>query len=383
MSTLASCGHAVPAPTATAASTATGTGTPSAADAAVSQEETLAAIQKAMNELAPAAQQCWAAAATERFDIAGSMKVRLTIGGPSVRLDRVADTTGSDVLWACMTKLLLGYPWPPPLYGQSIELPFAFKAPAGGQSIVDRRLVSWHGQGKVSVAVLLDAVNSGNPGASLLEVALAAGGSTGRRSADRAEIWYFLGPAKLTMIVGARGSNLDVRAERVAEGDMLFVPKDAAREIAALDTDVHAVVAIVPGGPEGAARAGALPTREASLAYSGSAPLLLRQSVARTYGPATIYLDDSVANGTPLAASVLELPAGAKVPAHVHGKENELLYVLTGRGVMTVAGTDVVVSPTSVIQIPQGTEHAFAATEPVRAVQIYTPAGPEQRFKNR
>jgi quercetin dioxygenase-like cupin family protein len=363
--------------------TGSGTSSPSAGDASVSQEEVLAAIQQAINELAPAAQQCWAAAATDHFDIAGSMQVRLTIGGPSVHVDRVADTTGSDVLWACMTKLLLGYPWPPPLYGQAIELPFEFKAPAGGQSVIDRRLVSWRGQGKVSLAVLLDAANSGNAGASLLEVALAAGGSTSRRSADRAEIWYFLGPAKVTLVVGAHGSNLDLREERVAEGDMVFVPKDAAREIAALDKDVHAVVAIVPGGREGAARAGALPTREAALAYSGVSPVLLRGSGAKTFGPATIYLDDSVAKGTPLAASVLELPAGAKVPEHVHAKETELLYVLTGSGTMTVAGTDVAVTPTSVIQIPPNTKHAFAATEPVRAIQIYTPAGPEQRFKNK
>jgi hypothetical protein len=41
----------------------------------------------------------------------------------------------------------------------------------------------------------------------------------------------------------------------------------------------------------------------------------------------------------------------------------------------------VAVTPTSVIQIPPNTKHAFAATAAVRAVQVYTPAGPEQRFK--
>jgi quercetin dioxygenase-like cupin family protein len=38
--------------------------------------------------------------------------------------------------------------------------------------------------------------------------------------------------------------------------------------------------------------------------------------------------------------------------------------------------------PTSVIQIPPNTKHAFAAgSSKVRGVQLYTPAGPEQRFK--
>jgi quercetin dioxygenase-like cupin family protein len=41
------------------------------------------------------------------------------------------------------------------------------------------------------------------------------------------------------------------------------------------------------------------------------------------------------------------------------------------------------VTPTSVIQIPPNTKHAFAATAAVRALQVYTPAGPEQRFKKK
>jgi len=34
-----------------------------------------------------------------------------------------------------------------------------------------------------------------------------------------------------------------------------------------------------------------------------------------------------------------------------------------------------------VIQIPPNTKHAFAASADFRAIQVYTPAGPEQRFK--
>ena len=45
--------------------------------------------------------------------------------------------------------------------------------------------------------------------------------------------------------------------------------------------------------------------------------------------------------------------------------------------------TRVPVTATSVIQIPPSTKHAFVATAAVRAVQIYTPAGPEQRFKQK
>ena len=44
-------------------------------------------------------------------------------------------------------------------------------------------------------------------------------------------------------------------------------------------------------------------------------------------------------------------------------------------------GVELPVTPTSVVQIPKNTRHAFVATSDVRAVQIYTPGGTEQRFK--
>jgi mannose-6-phosphate isomerase-like protein (cupin superfamily) len=39
------------------------------------------------------------------------------------------------------------------------------------------------------------------------------------------------------------------------------------------------------------------------------------------------------------------------------------------------------VTATSVVQVPPGVEHSFEATASVTALQLYTPAGPEQRFK--
>ncbi|HET9624096.1 MAG TPA: cupin domain-containing protein, partial [Kofleriaceae bacterium] len=69
------------------------------------------------------------------------------------------------------------------------------------------------------------------------------------------------------------------------------------------------------------------------------------------------------------------------VPEHVHARESELLYILAGGGTMTVNGVALPVTPTSVVQIPAGARHAFTATSDVRAVQVYTPGGPEQRFK--
>lgn len=343
-----------------------------------SDDEKLAAIQKAMNELDEAVQGCWAMAATERFDIEGNVKAQIDIGSPAGTVATVLeDTTRAKRLSDCVVTVLQGYRWAPPLYGQSIQLPFRFRAP-DGQSVIDRSLVAWNGQGNkaVSLAVLIDEANTGNGGASMIEVALQAGGSLGMRTATRTELWFFLGPATVAA-VGKQGK------QPVAAGDMAYVPKGGARDVIAGATDVHAVLVLLPGGKEGAARAGALPTPPLDAVLSAPVgPTILRASAAKTFGPATIYAEPSITNDKSFAAEILQLPNGKTVPEHVHAGETELLYILAGSGTMTVAGVKLAVTPTSVVQIPPNTKHSFTASADVKALQIYTPAGPEQRFKN-
>ena len=377
---LVACSHPAPTPAqppGPGSGSAAPIGNVTADAPAPSEDEKLAAIQKAMNELDEGAQACWAMAATDRFDIAGKLEIVADIS-PSGAKTEAIDHTGSPKLVSCMTQLLARYRWAPPLYGQAIKLPFEFKQ-VDGQSVIDRRLVETKIQGSTSVAVLLDGANTGNAAASMFEVGIAARGSTGMRVDDRDELWYFLGDAEVKSRA-AKGQQPTSAMSQIAKaGSMMFVPKGAAREVIAKLPDFKAVVAIVPGGVEGVARGGALPAQQA-VAGAGS-PAFFAQGTK--YGPATIFVEAATLKGTPLAASILELPAGAKVPEHVHASETEMLYVLEGSGTMTIAGQEIAVSPTSVIQIPPNTKHAFAASANVRALQIYTPPGPEQRFKKK
>jgi quercetin dioxygenase-like cupin family protein len=374
------CGHSPePAPR----GEATGSALPpiaQPADAAVtdapeaSQEERLAAIQKAMNELVGASQQCWAAAATERFDIEGELTLQIEIAANRSRATVVRDTARNTKLAACVVELLSAYRWAPPLVGQTIQLPFQFRAP-DGQNTIDRALVPWNGQARVSVAVLLDENNTGNDAASMFEVAIAAGASTGLRWADRAELWYFLGAGQVSSVAGGRHT--------VAQGDMMYAPRGSAREVAATAGDLHAVIVMVPGGREGAARSGALPNREVTGAPKAVAPILLPAASARTAGAATIFADAATIHDPTLSAAIVALPAGARLEhtdGHLHAGETELLYVLAGSGTLTVDRTELPVTPTTVAQIPRSTQHALAATRDVRALVVYTPGGPEQRL---
>jgi quercetin dioxygenase-like cupin family protein len=82
---------------------------------------------------------------------------------------------------------------------------------------------------------------------------------------------------------------------------------------------------------------------------------------------------------------ILEGFPGLVVPEHTHANEIELLYVLQGGGVMTIAGKEMPVRPGMAIQVPRGVKHAFRipadAKEKFVAVQVYTPSGPQTRFR--
>jgi quercetin dioxygenase-like cupin family protein len=96
-----------------------------------------------------------------------------------------------------------------------------------------------------------------------------------------------------------------------------------------------------------------------------------------------ILLDQEKTGNPAFGVSVVEFAPGAAAPRHTHPGAEEFLYVLSGGGTLTVGSEDMPFGPEHAIYIPSDQPHAgkFALTEPTIAVQIYAPAGPEQRFK--
>lgn len=374
-----------PGPRASSAPASSAPATTSDAPGASSEQERLAALQHAMNQLDEGAQLCWgAAAAVDGYDLAGELALRIDIARPSSAVTLVRDTAKSPRLTACLERLLSAYAWAAPLVGQSVQLPFAFRAPRG-QSVIDRRWIPAIGQGALAVRTLLDERNTGNAAASMFEIELAAGARTGLRVASRTEAWLALTPGAVRDASGAE--------QALSIGDVLLVPAGGLRELVAPPTGaLRAALVVTPGGEEGAARAGALPTPEAPLGPRGT-PLakgtpalrVARAATAQRYprpgGEVQLALDPEVTGHKELSASLLTFAAGAAVPLHQHAAETELLYILDGAGTLTLGSLQLSVEPTSVLQIPPGVPHAFTATAPLRALQLYTPAGPEQRFK--
>ncbi len=116
----------------------------------------------------------------------------------------------------------------------------------------------------------------------------------------------------------------------------------------------------------------------------GTGQKVIHGADAKTYkiagGKATakLLLDGT---GAKLAVDELEADAGAAIPAHKHQTQDEELYFIDGRSTTTVGKASFETAPGDAMRIPANATHAMKIIDPVRAIQIYAPGGPEQRFK--
>jgi hypothetical protein len=93
-------------------------------------------------------------------------------------------------------------------------------------------------------------------------------------------------------------------------------------------------------------------------------------------GTVKLYFDDT----TPIAIDVLEA-AHTTVSPHKHDTSDEFILVLDGKCDTTVNGKTTHLSAQQSLTIPSGVEHSMRVDGKVTVLQIYSPAGPEQRFK--
>jgi quercetin dioxygenase-like cupin family protein len=75
-----------------------------------------------------------------------------------------------------------------------------------------------------------------------------------------------------------------------------------------------------------------------------------------------------------LSVGLYELPAGGVDPQQSH-TEDEIYYVIAGRGSIRVAGEDQDVGPGSIIFVAAGVEHRFhSITEELSILVVFAPA---------
>ena len=96
-----------------------------------------------------------------------------------------------------------------------------------------------------------------------------------------------------------------------------------------------------------------------------------------------ILLDTDGAGARYGGLAVLDGDADAAVPQHMHPSSAEILFIEEGSGEMHVGARTVRVRPGAAFYVPPGVLHDFRGdgTAPLRAIQVYSPSGPEQRFR--
>jgi quercetin dioxygenase-like cupin family protein len=73
----------------------------------------------------------------------------------------------------------------------------------------------------------------------------------------------------------------------------------------------------------------------------------------------------------------------APVAEHVHKDSWELIYAIEATGTFVLDGKEQKLGPKQIVAVPPNTKHEWRpdAGSTLRAIQIYAPRGPEQRFK--
>jgi len=168
------------------------------------------------------------------------------------------------------------------------------------------------------------------------------------------------------MVKGAATAN----GEELAEGDVVAV--GGVPELSVQG----AGVAVIASSRVASCDAGGLSPRK-SVVRAGRAPELSFMGGAMH---ARLDVDDrSVAPSLYLG----RLWGTAAVPEHDHATSWEILCAVDASGTFTLAGQERHLGPHTCASVPPGAKHAWRPDAGSRlvAIQLYSPPGPEQRFK--
>lgn len=81
-----------------------------------------------------------------------------------------------------------------------------------------------------------------------------------------------------------------------------------------------------------------------------------------------------------LAIGMVTLPPGESGNAHTHQDSQECWYIISGKGKLKVGDEVAELVPDSVVVAPKGIEHQILndGDEPLKALFLFSPAGPEE-----
>lgn len=103
----------------------------------------------------------------------------------------------------------------------------------------------------------------------------------------------------------------------------------------------------------------------------------------RRRAPMRIKVDSRAAAGATMSMLMSEVAPGANIPVHLHRNEDELIFIHTGEGVVTLGDRRIAVQPGAVLYAPREVWHGIDNTgsTTVTWCAIYSPPGFEQYFR--
>ncbi|MSP63851.1 MAG: cupin domain-containing protein [Myxococcales bacterium] len=346
---------------------------------------------------------CYGIALAERAGLSGEVLFRIHVAtdGGIIRAEVLKDQVNSGRLTDCLIGAIRRWRVPK-LAGsatQQLVFPLVFKPEEAAQKPGAKdagRVVVPLAEGapgplpggKIDARVLIDQLTVGKTNASLTRLTLKQGTRLALHQHPASiEIFYVVkGLARIRDGFGG--------AQEVAEtGDLILHAPGAAHSVEAAPlAPLDLIQIFVPGGPEQAYRDStnrtgtvAVQKKKARDATFIAAPQIVKAAARKAYpilggkGTATLLMDQAEIPQASLQR--LEADTGATIPQHLHETSDEILFILAGRGELTVAGKIYPVAAGDAIRIPNATLHALVVLEKISAVQCYAPGGPEQRFK--
>lgn len=334
-------------------------------------------VARAVRKNYGALHSCYRRALAEDRHKGGTVFVQVTLGaGDSVVAAKVArDELKHAGAVGCLLTWVRGWS----LHGAAaagagptseVIIPLTFR-PLPGQYLVRGSDVTPVGDQKVRAKTLLSKKNAGAVKASLVLVTVKGEMALPARAGVEQALYVLSGRGELK----AAGSS---RPYKLRPGTAVWIPAQAR---AHLSGALEMLQVFTPPGLEQVYgeklwKGGVKPFKPVVVKAPTARGLKLRRGKLRVkpllhrrrLGHQRLYL------------GLLEAAAGQRMEAHVHKGEAELVYILSGKATITFQGVSAPVRQGQALYLPARARHSMHVQQTLKVVQVYAPAGPEQRF---
>ncbi len=354
--------------------------------------------------------RCFERALADTLDVSGKIELSVDVGaaGKITKAEPALDEVKSPVLLACLEASALTWTLVGIDPGSTVVVPLAFEGQAA-QFTIKVADAPEHGPPApkrkaggspppappFSVKLLVDEATMHAQKAAVAQLTVAPANRIALHRHPGAELLYVMrGHAR---VLGAAG----VAPEKLDEGMAIYIPPAMPHAIENMGRQTPALLleVFVPPGPEKvfrdpkdpAGRAAFEVLHDPKVASPEGAKFIVATPTAGAAlplfggkGRATPLLDVAHTGDRAVYLGKLEAEPGVEVPRHSHPGAEEIIFVMAGAGELTVGSEKFPFEGPEALYIPAGQPHAvkFTGTDKAEMVQIYAPAGPEDRYKD-